>query len=204
MKLAYASLLFLAMGQASLYGKCNVGDRPELHGKTFNIVPVLTVSDIRATGKLTIVDGCTFKVDDFQFVNGQPSQWYGSNAGTVEAISMSDTMIATTTAPASAEFKLKQPAGAEANFRNVNLLRFFTPSTNLVVAVVDLTTGGVVSPQVTLGTFTMTPDASIPTDLPKSLPEQNLPPREFTPYSSAEGVFGWAIGTVLAAVGIAL
>ena len=178
MKFQSVSLLsLLAFGQANLYGKCATTDRPELHGKTFTITSALTISTIKAGGKLTIIDGCNFKVDDFTFVNGQQSQWYASNPGTVGAITLSDTLVQVSQAPSTQTFQLRNVAGAEANLRNVQELRLFTPSSNTVIATVNLggpATTPAQNPTITsmVPNFSMTADPSFPTDPGNSKPSE--------------------------------
>ena len=207
MKFAIVSLLSVsALGQsvATLYGKCNVGDRAELHGKSFDIVSALTASTIKASGKLTIIDGCSFRVDEFTFVNGQQSQWFASNQGNPNAITLSDNMVQVSTNPSQAVFPLRQVAGAEANFRNVGEIRLFTPSTNTVIATVNLggapTTGPVTqNPVITQGTPIISMTSSLVNPMTSAPPTPTIPAIT----NGAQAYFGWTVGTILAALGIA-
>jgi hypothetical protein len=142
--LSSALLFAVAFAQAPKYGKCNKDnfERKDLINVNIPIQKVLTQSPIEVSGSIYIIDGCSFGVRDFKFLNADASYWVGGYKGSAEAMTLVTENVTPSAFNTNQTYNLRQDAGAEANFDGFNQFRLFVRNTNLLIATADFPAKG--------------------------------------------------------------
>jgi hypothetical protein len=189
----FLASLVNAQVPAPTYGACSATNYrySSVQGRSFTITPALTRSPITVSGEVAILDGCRFRVQNFVFINGGESYWYGGNRGNPEGITASDTNVTPSAFPANFTYELTRRVGAEANFNGFNQLRLFERHTNVVIATVDFPDAAAPAP-----TGATSPSS---TPLP-STPETNTNGTPETVIKSGVLETTTTVGTILGAI----
>jgi hypothetical protein len=126
--------------QAPTYGLCNPNSHrySSVQGQGFPITPALSNGQVTISGEAYIVNGCRLGLRNFVYYNGGETYWFGSNRGSNDGITLSDTFVQPSAFPANFTYDLTQRPGAQANFNGINQLRLFERNRNIVIATVDL------------------------------------------------------------------
>ncbi|KAI9207658.1 uncharacterized protein BJ171DRAFT_596656 [Polychytrium aggregatum] len=86
-------------------------------------------------GTVEILDGCTFIVHNFTFLQAPESYWYGGMVGNTSAAQVVDTPVSSQLGPGdSPKFQLTTAAGRAVSFADFNELRLFVPASSQLVA----------------------------------------------------------------------
>ena len=94
-------------------------------------------SPVKATGKVQIVDGCTFAVKDFVY-NGGPAVWFGGNGSDTNGIRLSDTVVQPSATPSSATYQFRTAAGSAVSYNDFSQFRLFDEKSLTLVATADI------------------------------------------------------------------
>ncbi|KAI9326506.1 hypothetical protein BDR26DRAFT_877136 [Obelidium mucronatum] len=152
--LALVAATVVRAGDAPAVDLCKKDSYPKdwIPGKTS--APLVQVSQqqvlnsanpLYCSGTWVFVDGCTFTIKNFTFLNAYQSQWYGGVVGLVNGVPQENknaVNMVKNVVPASnlqdATFNLITTAGASYSFFSVNQLRLFDTLQNQVICTVDL------------------------------------------------------------------
>jgi hypothetical protein len=96
--------------------------------------------ELKLSGNFTVIDGCTFSLQNFTFLNSPPLvYWYGMKKGN-EATSrrLSEAVVVEQNAVSSVNFTLSSIVGRETSWDDVNWVRLFSESAAQVIAEIDL------------------------------------------------------------------
>ncbi|KAI8896955.1 hypothetical protein BC833DRAFT_649999 [Globomyces pollinis-pini] len=139
-EIVFCVLSTLVSAQAPKYGLCDPKKNPfaALGNVTIPIVPALADTAIVVSGKITIVDGCTFRLIDFVYYNADVSYWYGGVGTSPDGMKIVDAPVAGSAFATVRDVPLITVAGAQANFAGFTQFRLYETNLKKIVATADL------------------------------------------------------------------
>ncbi|KAJ3022958.1 UNVERIFIED_CONTAM: hypothetical protein HDU68_008856 [Siphonaria sp. JEL0065] len=149
-----AAAVLVRADDAPVVDVCKAGSYPAGWSPGKTTAPLVQVSQqqvlnnanpLYCSGTWVLVDGCTFTIKNFTFLNAYQSQWYGGVVGLVNgqvqvnknAVNMVKDSVPQSNAQ-DATFHLITTPGASYSFFSVNQLRLFDTLQNQVICTVDL------------------------------------------------------------------
>lgn len=133
----------LSMSSTTAYSLCDATNYPYSGAAAGSLEYPLVMalddktSPVKATGKIQIVDGCTFAVKDFVY-NGGPSVWFGGNGTDTNGIRLSDTVVQPSANPSSATYPFRTAAGSAVSYNDFSQFRLFDEKSLTLVATANI------------------------------------------------------------------